>query len=148
MYALAVVDFAKPLGESEFSAFVQRHTAVPPEAAIYDGRIGGTPVSWRLDTPLPDAPQGDVPQLAPGELPRNGLAGFRRWVGDLRDHDAANLDKFGLGLKLLRKSAADGMAYAYVTQHARVRDLRALIDDPQVRAIRVADVAYDLTGMG
>ncbi|MFG6201425.1 hypothetical protein [Nonomuraea sp. JJY05] len=147
MYALAVVDFAKPLGESEFSAFVQRHTAVPPERAIYDGRIGGTPISWRLDTSLPDAPQGDAPELAPGELPRNGLAGFRRWVAGLRDHDAVNLDKFGLGLKLLRKSAADGMAYAYVTQHARVGDLRALIDDPQVRAIRVADVAYDLTGL-
>ncbi|WP_283135222.1 hypothetical protein [Rhizohabitans arisaemae] len=147
MYALAVVDFAKPLGESEFSAFVRRHTAVPPETAIYDGRIGGTPVGWRLDTVLPDAPQGDAAELAPGELPRNGLAGFRRWVGGLRDHDAVNLDKFGLGLELLRKSAADGLAYAYVTQHARVGDLRALIDDPQVRTIRVADVAYDLTGL-
>ncbi|WP_157570533.1 hypothetical protein [Microtetraspora malaysiensis] len=137
MSALAVVDFAKPLGESEFSAFVERHAAVLPETAIYDGRIGGTPISWRLATG----------ELAPGELPRNGLAGFRRWVGDLRDHDAANLDKFGLGLKLLRKSAADGMAYAYITQTARVSDLRALIDDPQVRAIRVADVAYDLTSL-
>ncbi|GLW12978.1 hypothetical protein Misp01_81060 [Microtetraspora sp. NBRC 13810] len=147
MHALAVVDLAKPLGESEFSAFVQRHAAVPPETAIYDGRIGGTPISWRLATSLPDATQGDAPELAPGELPRNGLAGFRRWVGDLRDHDAVNLDKFGLDLKLLRKSAADGLAYAYITQRARVSDLRALIDDPQVRAIRVADVAYDLTGL-
>ncbi|MFG1619889.1 hypothetical protein ACGFI3_44670 [Nonomuraea wenchangensis] len=147
MYALAVVDFAEPLGEREFSAFVQRHGGVPPEIAIYDGRIGGTPISWRLDTPLPDASQGDAPELTDAELPRNGLAGFRRWVGDLRDHDAVNLDKFGLGLKMLRKWAADGLAYAYVTQHARVRDLRALIDDPQIRAIRLADVAYDLTGL-
>ncbi|MFI7538482.1 hypothetical protein [Streptosporangium sp. NPDC049376] len=145
MSALAVVDFAKPLGESEFSAFVRRHPTVLPETAIYDGRIGGTPIGWRLDTPLPNAPQGDAPELAPGELPGNGLAGFRHWVGSLRDHDAVNLDKLGLGLKLLRKSAADGLAYAYVTRHNRVGDLRALIDDPLVRAVRVADVAYDLT---
>ncbi|MFI7132155.1 hypothetical protein ACIBQ1_41215 [Nonomuraea sp. NPDC050153] len=148
MYALAVVDFAKPLKEGEFSAFVQRHTAVPPETAIYDGRIGGTPISWRMDTQLPEAPQGDAPELAPAELPRNGLAGFRHWVSGLRDHDAVNLDKFGLGLKLLRESATDGLAYAYVTQHTRIRDLRTLIDDPQVRTIRVADVAYDLSGLG
>ncbi|MEV5558125.1 hypothetical protein AB0L44_31105 [Nonomuraea wenchangensis] len=145
MYALAVVEFAEPLGEREFSAFVQRHGRVPPEIAIY--RAGGTPISWRLATPLPDTPQGDVPQLAAAELPRNGLTGFRRWVGDLRDHDAVNLEKFGLRLEPLRKSAADGLAYAYVTQHARVRDLRALVDDPQIRAIRLADVAYDLTGL-
>ncbi|MGA4995084.1 hypothetical protein [Nonomuraea bangladeshensis] len=145
MYALVVVEFAEPLGEREFSAFAQRHGRVPPEIAIY--RAGGTPISWRLDTRLPDAPQGDVPKLAAAELSRNGLAGFRRWVGGLRDHDAVSLEKFGLRLELLRESAADGLAYAYVTQHACVADLRALIDDPQIRTIRPADVAYDLTGL-
>ncbi|MEU4513873.1 hypothetical protein AB0G05_30605 [Nonomuraea wenchangensis] len=73
MYALAVVEFAGPLGEREFSAFVQRHGRVPPEIAIY--RAGGTPISRRLDTLLPDAPQGDVPELAAAELSRNGLPG-------------------------------------------------------------------------
>ncbi|MEZ7130510.1 hypothetical protein ACBR40_34700 [Nonomuraea sp. AD125B] len=66
---------------------------------------------------------------------------------DTRLPDAPQGDVPKLAAAELPRNGLAGLAYAYVTQHARVADLRALIDDPRIRAIRLADVAYDLTGL-
>lgn len=79
--------------------------------------------------------------LVPAELER-----FRAWVATLRDHDEANLRQFGLDLARLRTTAADGKVYAYVDSGVRISTLRRLIDDPLVKTVRVADVAFRLEG--
>ncbi|MEO3871303.1 hypothetical protein ABGB18_21020 [Nonomuraea sp. B12E4] len=58
--------------------------------------------------------------------------------------DGDDLRSFDLPLARLRKAAKDGLAYAHVDQLTSVRKLRRLIDDPLVRTIRLAGVAYDL----
>ncbi|GAB3907824.1 hypothetical protein [Microbispora bryophytorum] len=85
--------------------------------------------------------------LMPGaddEPIKSDLANFRRWVGILKDYDDDNLHDFDLSLARLRKAADDGLVYAYVDSLVTIGELRKIIDDPLVRTVRVADVAYDL----
>jgi hypothetical protein len=128
--ALAVVEPARPLNAKELAAFLTR-TGLNAERIVYENRPRSTPITWSMY------------QLGTGPGEEDDLAGFRRWVGSLRDHDEHNLRQFGLDLPRLRKSAADGLAYAFVT-NATVGGLRKIIDDPEVRTVRVADVTYHL----
>ncbi|MEV4161243.1 hypothetical protein [Nonomuraea dietziae] len=128
--ALAVVELVRPLKDAEFAAFRTR-TGLHSERTVYENRPRATPITWSAH------------QLGVGFEEDDDLASLRAWVGSLRDHDEHNLRQFGLDLTRLRKSAADGLAYAFVT-NATVGGLRKIIDDPEVRTVRVADVTYDL----
>nr|WP_235854691.1 hypothetical protein [Nonomuraea aridisoli] len=72
------------------------------------------------------------------------LGNFREWAGLLRDHDDANLRRFDLSLDRLRTAARDGLAYAYVADLVAIEKLRRILEDPRVRTVRLADVAFDL----
>ncbi|MFB9475415.1 hypothetical protein ACFFR3_38500 [Nonomuraea salmonea] len=140
--ALAVVEFERPLPEAEFEAFVRRHGSCA-ERVVYERRPGSLPITWGFDywtDPADLRKGGDVTD----EVCRGGLPQFRAWVGLLRDHDDANLRSFDLSLKRLREASGAGLAHAYVDELSSVRELRELLKDPQVRTIRLADVAFDL----
>jgi hypothetical protein len=78
------------------------------------------------------------------DLIPHDLDNFRAWVSSLRDHDEINLRKFGLDLSRLRAAATAGKTYGYADRLLTVDQARKLIENPQVKTIRVADVAYDL----
>lgn len=137
--ALAVVEFATPLTIDELVAFTGRYKS-HADKVVFERRPGSIPITW-----------GGTTTWDRGPLPREGekpitsdLANFRSWVGILEDYDDDNLHDFDLSLARLRKAANDGLAYAYVDSLVTIGELRKIIEDPLVRTVRVADVAYDL----
>lgn len=140
--ALAVVEFERPLGETELKRFVRGHGSCAGRV-VYERRPGALPITWGHDywSDATDLGEGrDVSE----EACEGSLKGFRSWVGLLRDHDDANLRSFDLSLKRLREAARAGLAHAYVDNLSSVRNLRELLKDPRVRTIRLAEVAFDL----
>ncbi|TMR90412.1 hypothetical protein [Nonomuraea basaltis] len=146
--ALAVVEFAKPLTTEELVAFTARYKSYA-EKVVYERRPRSIPITWGGMTmwdraPMPENEAGEDRWIEPDEAIKLDLANFRRWVGILKDYDDDNLHDFDLSLARLRKVAKDGLAYAYVDSLATIGELRKIIEDPLVQAVRVADVTYDL----
>ncbi|MDF2710110.1 MAG: hypothetical protein K0R62_5762 [Nonomuraea muscovyensis] len=139
--ALAVIEFAEPAPPDRLIAFT-RDFELCPQKVVYERRPGSNPITWGMTTwawaPRPEGETTCADQL------KNDLAGFRGWLGLLRDHDDANLRHFDLSLARLRKAANDGLAYAVVENLVSVKELRKVIEDPRVRTVRLADVAFDL----
>lgn len=119
MNALAVVELAEPMTDGSFRGFLNQ-AGSGAERVVYEVRTGSVPITWPTD-----------------------LSQFRAWVGELRDYDEPNLRRFDLDLARLRKAAKDGVVYAYVAL-GTVAKLRKLIEDPRVRTVRLADLAFDL----
>ncbi|MEV0379924.1 hypothetical protein [Nonomuraea sp. NPDC050643] len=137
LMALAVVEFAAPLKEPELKGFLEQYKTCA-DKVVYERRTGSVPITWGEIT-------WDRGAFNEGKDGCGvGLANFRSWVSLLRDHDDANLRSFDLSLARLRKAAGDGLAYAYVDQLQTIEELRTLIEDPRVRTVRLADVAFDL----
>ncbi|MEO3886269.1 hypothetical protein [Nonomuraea sp. B5E05] len=142
--ALAVVEFATPLPESDMKAFLKTHGTCA-ERVAYERRPGALSINWGFGywsgarTNLGEK-GGDMTEEACG----GGLRDFRAWVGLLREHDDANLRAFDLSLDRLREAADGGLAHAYVDQVGSIEKLREVIRDPRVRTVRLADVAFDL----
>ncbi|MBB5777709.1 hypothetical protein [Nonomuraea jabiensis] len=76
--------------------------------------------------------------------PEAALAGLRRWVGQLDEGD--DLSAFMLDYEWLDRAAKEGLVYGLVVDRWKLADLRKLLDDPEVRTVRLADVAFDLDG--
>ncbi|MEU7689003.1 hypothetical protein OHB01_04745 [Microbispora hainanensis] len=137
--ALAVVEFATPLTIDELTSFTGRYKSYA-DKVVFERRPRSIPITWGGTTTWDRAPM-------PGEDDeplKSDLANFRRWVGILKDYDDDNLRDFDLSLARLRKAVNDGLAYAYVDSLVTIGELRKIIEDPLVRTVRVADVAYDL----
>ncbi|MET7461522.1 hypothetical protein [Nonomuraea sp. NPDC005501] len=137
--AMAVIEFAKPMTPAEFGAFGHGCDG----RVVYERRPGSVPITWGSTTYDRAFPDEDM-DLPCEKEPAQELEHFRRWVAMLHDYDEANLRRFDLSLARLRKVAADGLVYAYVDEMVTVKDLRKLIEDPRVRTVRLADVAFDL----
>lgn len=139
--ALAVIEFATPARTEELAAFT-RDFGLCPQKVVYERRPGSVPITWGTTTwdraPMPEGLTSCADEI------RSALEGFRAWSRLLRDHDDANLRHFDLSLARLRKAANDGLAYAVVDDLASVKELRKVIEDPRVRTVRLADVAFDL----
>ncbi|WP_101783827.1 hypothetical protein [Nonomuraea indica] len=139
--ALAVIEFATPARTAELTAFT-RDFDLCPRKVVYERRPGSVPITWGMTTwdraPMPEETTSCADDM------KNDLEGFRAWSRLLRDHDDANLRHFDLSLARLRKAANDGLAYAVVEDLASVKELRKVIEDPRVRTVRLADVAFDL----
>ncbi|SEG67146.1 hypothetical protein SAMN05444920_103848 [Nonomuraea solani] len=136
LLAVAVVEFAAPLGADELKGFLEQNEACA-EKVVYERRTGSLPITW-----------GDItwdrgPFAEDKEGCGVGLGNFRSWVAMLRDHDDRNLRSFDLSLDRLRKASREGLAYAFVDETS-IGKLRKLIEDPRVRTIRLGDVAFDL----
>ncbi|MEV0148162.1 MULTISPECIES: hypothetical protein [unclassified Nonomuraea] len=137
--AMAVVEFTSPVTPEELGRLGHGCTA----RVVYERRPGSVPITWDMTT-WDRAPLNMEKETPCDAQPRVDLENFRRWVGMLRDYDDANLHRFDLSLARLRKAAKEGLVYAYMDDLASVEDLRKLLEDPRVRTIRLADVAFDL----
>jgi hypothetical protein len=78
--------------------------------------------------------------------PAAALAEFRRWVGLLDEGD--DLEEFGLDHEWLAEDAEEGVVHGLVVDGWKLADLRKLLDDPEVRTVHLADVAFDLGEVG
>ncbi|MGW5160924.1 hypothetical protein ACWEPN_36120 [Nonomuraea wenchangensis] len=143
MNALAVVEFERPLTTGALVGFARQYNACP-ERVVYETRPGSVPITWGsgMTTFWGVAPLNDVTVCS--DVPPEDLAAFRSWVKMLRQHDEPNLRRFDLDLARLSKASSEGLAYGYVDQLVTVKKLREIIEDPRVRAVRLADVTFDL----
>ncbi|MFI7616365.1 hypothetical protein ACIBP6_34590 [Nonomuraea terrae] len=135
--ALAVVEFAAPLAPDALKGFLEAYDTCA-DKVVYERRTSALPITWGTGT-------WDRGELAEG---KEGcgveLGNLREWTGLLREHDDANLRRFDLSLDRLRTAARDGLAYAYVADLVAIEKLRRILEDPRVRTVRLADVAFDL----
>lgn len=126
--ATAVIDFANPLTQQEFTAF-QRKFHLADDGAILLSAAGGQngegmlPVSW----------------------PGTNLAGYQHWVDGLHNGDRGNLDALSLNLTNLRHVAQTAHIYGYVVDAAPLTTLRKALDDPTTHTVRLAQAAFDLS---
>ncbi|GAA3469844.1 hypothetical protein [Nonomuraea roseola] len=78
--------------------------------------------------------------------PEVALAEFRRWVGLLDEGD--DFSEFELDYGWLAGAAEEGVVHGLVVDRWKLADLRELLDDPEVRTVHLADVAFDLGEIG
>ncbi|MFI6293064.1 hypothetical protein ACIBEJ_15855 [Nonomuraea sp. NPDC050790] len=140
--ALATVEFTAPLTAEQLVAFGRRYNACP-ERIVYEARPGSVPITfeagmWSRSNVMPKS------GMCHDVTPTANLAEFRAWDKILQNSDASMLRDFDLTLERVRKAAKDGLAHAYIDTGARIDELRKLLDDPQVRAVRLVDATFDL----
>lgn len=83
----------------------------------------------------------------PGRLswPWPTLEQFNAWARVLRDSDGPNLKQLSLPrVAEIKKRAADGKIYGFVATRLRPERLRALLEEPLIGEIYVAEVGLDL----
>ncbi|GAA3091404.1 hypothetical protein [Streptosporangium carneum] len=149
--AVAVVEFARSMTTDRLVAFNRRHKL-----------CGGADVSYiYAPSPYYDDSSSDPPlnavvwnrNMTEGYIradfsyqcetePEPALAEFRRWVGLLDEGD--DLRAFELDHGWLAETAKAGVVHGLVIDRWKLADLRKLLDDPEVRTVRLADVAFDL----
>jgi len=125
--ASAIVEFTAPVDRAAFEAFALK-PSVPYAigAAVF------------VTDPYP-ADQGQVLSW-----PNPDLAAFTRWAGQLRSSDDADLRRLDLPTAAsIKRVASDPRIHAFVVDRAPLDELRRLLDDPQVRNVNIADVAFD-----
>ncbi|GAA3142791.1 hypothetical protein GCM10010466_37190 [Planomonospora alba] len=154
--AVAVVEFAWPLTAEKLVALNRRHGLCGDESVSYvysrhhyddsDTVPLSNAVVWNRDMAWV-LPWDEPAEYRCETEPEAALAAFRTWTGLLREGD--DLAVFGLTRDELVDAAREGVAYGFVADRWRLADLRKLLDDPDVRTVRVADLAFGLgTGPG
>ncbi len=81
-----------------------------------------------------------------GAIPEaDSLAQFKAWAAELRDDDDRNLGRLGLPpADTIKSVARNARVHAFILETASLRQLTRLLDDPAIRSVNVADVAFDL----
>jgi hypothetical protein len=160
--ATAVVELARPLRHREWEAFLERRGRrlspqfldVPPVflEPLYTDKRRDFPPRTAIGWPEPISVRLDPDELEHGGLrditaaDDDSLPQFQRWVRMLRDGDDSNLRRVGLpSLERLRALARSPRVHGFILERATLAELRSYLDDPAVRSIAVADVAFDLT---
>ncbi|MFD1542610.1 hypothetical protein [Nonomuraea guangzhouensis] len=148
--AVAVVEFAGTMTTDRLVAFNRRHSICGGEDVSYLYSLSSyddssdppavNAVVWNRGM-TKDGFSAEVTYQCETE-PVAALAEFRRWVGLLNEGD--DLDEFDLYYELLTEDAEDGGVYGLVVDRWKLADLRKLLDDPEVRTVHLADVAFDL----
>jgi hypothetical protein len=146
------VELTTPLETPEFRELLERTANVTP----------GVPTSWTyppifLESPYATDggptrqlgwPNPEIASAAAGEgqlKASDPLTQFKAWAGMLGDGDDRNLERLGLPpADEIKKLAAEPKVHAFILARASVETLRALLNDPAVRSVNVADVAFDL----
>ncbi|MFB9894681.1 hypothetical protein [Planobispora takensis] len=148
MNAVALVEFERPLTAAQLVGFTRRHERCGMTTYVYrpfghgNGLDVENAVSWNVGmNPFPEA---DGLSHECEKEPEAALASFRSWVAALRPEDEAGLRQLALTRAGLAEAAGKGVAHAFVAESWMLADLRALLDDPQVRTVRVTDVAFNL----
>jgi hypothetical protein len=159
MRASAVVELATPLTAADFADLLARGH-VPTSTP---GLRNSPPIF--LESPYPPFHIGGPdPELGPlrklawpnptiasataadGDLaPADPLTQFKAWAAKLDDGDNRNLGRLGLPpASRIKTLAADAKVHGFILTKASVKTLRALLDDPGTRSVKIADVAFDL----
>jgi len=136
--ATAVAELQPPLDVDSAFRLLARHSLEPSpfeEVAVYlqpadvqitasvDGRFQDQRVGW----------------------PSPAVAGFQAWVKSLRESDNEVLDGLGLpSVSGLRRIAERPRIYGLILDQASPKRLLGFLDDPQVRELRVGDIAFNL----
>jgi hypothetical protein len=147
--AVAVVEFTHSMTTEQLVAFDRRHELCGGEDVsyiyspyYYDDSSGDPPLSavvWNRD--MTKKHWEDLTYQC-GTEPEAALAEFRRWVGLLDEGD--DLEEFELSHGSLTGTAEKGVVYGLVVDGWKLADLRELLDDPEVRTVSLADVAFAL----
>jgi hypothetical protein len=160
--AMAIVELAEPMGASEFAALLRAHDVPSGEPELHNS----PPVF--LQDPYPpvndDAAvtdQGYVVKLAwPNPWIASSASGtedrrvpladpltqFTAWAGMLRDGDNGNLERLNLPpADYIKGLAGNPQVHGFLLKRATVDRLQGLLDDPRIRSVNVADVAFDLS---
>ncbi|MEU4829316.1 hypothetical protein [Streptosporangium sp. NPDC023615] len=148
--ALAVVEFTHAMTTERLIAFNRRHklcggtdVSYVYSPYQYDDSSGDPPMSevvWNRD--LSEEHTVIPPQYQCETEPQIALAAFRRWVGLLDEDD--DLSDFELDSGWLTGVAQEGVVYGLVVDRWKLPALLPLLDDPEVRTVNLADVAFDL----
>lgn len=142
----AVVEFAEPLTEADYSAFLDTlghdQLALNPvllsAAKTFEQQLaGGGPIvrgvyGWRkvLNTNALDST----------------VAGFRRWVGSLHDSDRDALAEVGVNLTDLRAAARDGRIHGVIVTSQSPAELLKMLGDRRVLAVHPYDIQFAVEG--
>ncbi|MDX3105860.1 hypothetical protein [Nonomuraea angiospora] len=152
--AVAVVQFEQPMTSEQLIAFNLRHKicggrdvsyVYAPSRNEYDDSSNDPPLNavvWNRDM-TEDLIQGELTYRCEAE-PETALAEFRKWVGQVEKWD--DLSAFMLDYRWLNWAAEDGLVHGLVIDRWKLADLRKLLDDSEVRTIRLADVAFNFDG--
>lgn len=148
--AVAVVEFAHSMTAERLVVLNRRHglcggadVSYVYSPSYYDDSSGDPPLNavvWNRDM-TQEHSWVDPPYRCETE-PEAALAEFRRWVGLLDEGD--DLREFELDHEWLTETAKEGVAHGLVVDRWKLADLRKLLDDPEVRTVHLADVAFDL----
>ncbi|MFE3454557.1 hypothetical protein ACFXJ8_37110 [Nonomuraea sp. NPDC059194] len=148
--AVAVVEFAGSLTTERLVAFNRRHNICggADVSYIYSPSYSDdssepsslNAVVWNRDMTKDDI-WPDLTYQCVTE-PEAALAEFRRWVGLLDEGD--DFGAFELYYDWLTWAAEEGVVHGLVVDRWKLADLRKLLDDPEVRTVHLADVAFDL----
>ncbi|MFC5833818.1 hypothetical protein [Nonomuraea insulae] len=148
--AVAVVEFKDAMTTERLVGFQHRHKICGGEdlsylyyPSYYDDSAdppSQNAVVWNRGMAKEPSWQDLTYQCA--SEPYVALTEFRRWVGLLDEKD--DFEAFGLTYGWLTEAAEDGLVYGLVVDGWQVADLRKLLDDPEVRIVHLADVAFDL----
>ncbi|TMR98814.1 hypothetical protein [Nonomuraea basaltis] len=152
--AVAVVGFAHSMTTERLVAFNRRHricggadVSYIYSPSSYDDSTDPASLNavvWNRDM-TEDHIRADLTYQCETE-PEAALAEFRRWVGLLDEGD--DLGEFELSDWWLAGAAEEGVVHGLVVDRWKLADLRKLLDDPEVRTVRLADVAFDLGEIG
>jgi hypothetical protein len=146
--ASAVVEPMTPLGADEVRDLLQRTDSWPGSfPPVYLESLYSPPREFppsKLGWPNPAIASSEAWGDSHLEL-ADPLTQFKAWAAMLNDGDDLNLERLGLpradGIK---KLAVDPKVHAFILPKASLEELRALLDDPAVSSVTVADVAFDL----
>jgi hypothetical protein len=153
--ASAVVELTTPLGAPEFAELLQP-AGVPSLSSSPPIFLESPYPPFATDRAMPEIgpprklawPNPQIASSAAGEgqlEASDPLTQFKAWAAMLRDGDDRNLGRLGLPpAAKIKTLAADPKVHAFILAKASVERLRALLDDPAVRSVNVADVAFDL----
>ncbi|WP_329425310.1 hypothetical protein OG339_33830 [Streptosporangium sp. NBC_01495] len=147
--AVAVVEFTHPMTTERLVAFNRRHEFCGGKdvsyiyaPSFYDDSSKVTSMNavvWNRD--MTKQHWEDLTYECETE-PEAALAEFRRWAGLLGEGD--DFSEFELSHDWLTGAAEEGVVYGLVVDRWKLADLRKLLDDPEVRTVNLADVAFDL----
>ncbi|MEV7007943.1 hypothetical protein [Streptosporangium sp. NPDC051022] len=151
--AVAVVEFTQAMTAERLVAFNRRNklcggadvSYIYSPAPHYDDSSDDPPVNavvWNRDM-TEEGPWEDFTYQCETE-PEAALKEFRRWVGLLDEGD--DLSAFELDYRWLAGTAEEGVVHGLVVDRWKLADLRKLLDDPEVRTVHLADVAFDIDG--
>ena len=74
------------------------------------------------------------------------LTQFKTWANMLRDGDDENLERLNLPpADSIKRLAENPKVHGFLLERATVARLEGLLDDPGIRSVNVADVAFDLS---